>query len=677
MSKASVLMMCLFVVIQLYHLSGCFALFPEFYTPKKKKYQKKSLKKRIFCLHFCGLCGIIIKLYKLNNGVMILHIACINNHGVKYLQIQESYSERLNGKLYNRKRIIRNIGPLSRFDDGKPDYLQRLRKSFAQGAPIIESLSDLAKDPKAKSIQITFHADLDADVFSAPKNIGYFLLDSFYDMLGIYDVLNKHKSTRGLRYDLNGLSKLLIFGRVLDPDSKLGTHESRNRYLFDVTPSEDPAEIYRALDCLHEKAQSIQKRMNLKIAQSIGRNTEMCYYDVTNYYFEIGENDPDEMDGDGNILKKGLRKKGVSKEKRGEPIVQMGLFIDDNGIPIAYRLFPGNNTDQTTLRPALEKTVDAMKLGRVIVVADGGLNSGPNIAHLLDGGNGYILSKSTKKSDKETKAWMLDDSGYTWNDSKTFKVKSIIRKRKIKDASGKTREIEEKLVCYWSKKHYDREVHENEKFIEYLNSVIEHPDKLKDKQKKIQKFLVEQQVDKETGEVLDTNKHLSIDRSKVQAYLDLLGYYTVMTSETDKSDSEIIHKYHGLSRIEDSFRITKSDLEGRPVFVRTPEHINAHFLVCFIALTMIRLIQYRILKYQNKDTLNLDGWESGLSADRIQHALANWQADALPGGYYRLTKPSDDLRFILGAFDIDGSLRLPVQSDIRRLKLAFDAVSFS
>jgi transposase len=583
----------------------------------------------------------------------------------------------LNGKLFNRKRIIRNIGPLSRFDDGKPDYLQRLRQSFAQGAPIIESLSDLADTPRSKNIRIAFNADSNEDAFSSPKNIGYFLLDSLYDTLGIYDVLNLHRSRRGLGYDLNGLFKLLLFGRVLEPDSKLGTHENRSRYLFDVTSSEDPAEIYRTLDHLNEKAESIQKRMNLKITESIGRYTEMCYYDVTNYYFEIGENDPDETGADGNILKKGLRKKGVSKEKRGEPIVQMGLFIDDNGIPIAYRLFPGNNTDQTTLRPALEKTVDAMKLGRVIVVADGGLNSGPNIAHLLDSGNGYILSKSTKKSDKETKVWMLDEDGYVWNENKTFKVKSILRKRKIKDAAGKTREVAEKLVCYWSKKHYDREVHENEKFIEYLNSVIANPDKLKDKQKKIEKFLVERQVHIETGEIINTQKHLSIDCGKVQEYLDLLGFYTIMTSETDKTDWDIIHKYHGLSRIEDSFRITKSDLEGRPVFVRTPEHINAHFLICFIALTMVRLIQHKILKSFNKDTLNENGWNSGLTAARIQAALASWQADSLPGGYYRLTKPDNDLRLILDAFGIDGCLRLPVLRDIRRLKTAFDAATRS
>jgi len=138
--------------------------------------------------------------------------------------------------------------------------------------------------------------------------------------------------------------------------------------------------------------------------------------------------------------------------------------------------------------------------------------------------------------------------------------------------------ITEKLICFWSRSHYDRERHENEKFIRYLESVIANPDKLNDKQKKSEKFLKKTDVDESTGEVVDTATELSLDMDKIREYLDLMGYYTIMTSEINKSDEEIISKYHGLSRIEDSFRITKSNLEGRPTFVRTPEHINAHFL---------------------------------------------------------------------------------------------------
>jgi transposase len=601
-----------------------------------------------------------------------MHIVCVKNHGTDYLQVQESYTDKSGSTIKNRKHIVRNIGPLTHFDDGEPGYLARLRQSFKEGTPLIESLSDLVTEDSPQDI-VMFRIDRQSEsAFCNPKNIGYFLLDGLYDALGIYDVLNLHKSRTKVEYDLNGIAKLLVFGRLLWPDSKLGTFAGRDRYLFGMAQSASEREVYRALDVLNEKAEAIQMRMDTKIKASVGRNTEVCFYDVTNYWFEIGHNDPDEEDEEGNTVRPGLRKKGVSKEKRPEPIVQMGLFIDDNGIPIAYRLFPGNNTDQMTLRPALEKSIDRMKFGRVIIVADGGLNSGPNIAHILRKDNGYIVSKSTKKSSKEVKAWMLDETGYEWSENRTFKVKSMICKRKIKDADGNSIEITEKLVCYWSKKHYDKELHENAKFIEYLEAVIDNPDKLKDKPKKIEKFLKKHEIDTSTGEILNTKTHLSIDMGKIQEYMDLLGYYTLMTSEIDKTDREIINKYHGLSRIEDSFRITKSDLEGRPIYVRTPEHINAHFLICFITLTMVRLIQHRVLKHQDKDTLNADGWEAGVTADRIKEALCSFQADTLPGGYYRLTKPNDDLKPILDSLGIDANLRLPTATGLRRLKKSFD-----
>jgi hypothetical protein len=155
-----------------------------------------------------------------------------------------------------------------------------------------------------------------------------------------------------------------------------------------------------------------------------------------------------------------------------------------------------------------------------------------------------------------------------------------------------------------------------------------------------------------------------------------MGYYTIMTSEIDKPDMEIIKKYHGLSRIEDSFRIIKSDLEGRPVFVRTAQHINAHFLICFIALTMIRLIQYKILKSQGKNTLNKDGWESGLTAESIQEALNLWFAEKLSGEYYRLNKPTEDLKTILKAFKVDGELKIPNGKELHLLKKKFDEAAF-
>jgi hypothetical protein len=149
-----------------------------------------------------------------------------------------------------------------------------------------------------------------------------------------------------------------------------------------------------------------------------------------------------------------------------------------------------------------------------------------------------------------------------------------------------------------------------------------------------------------------------------------------MTSELDMPDGDVIDKYHGLSRIEESFRTIKTDLEGRPVYVKTPEHINAHFLVCFIALAMIRLIQYKILVHLGKETKNVRNWELGLSADRIKGALGDFNADTLPGGYYRLTKPSDDRDLIMRAISVDANLRIPTEHEVRQLKYIFDRANF-
>jgi transposase len=606
-----------------------------------------------------------------------MHIDCRNNNGKPYLVVLESYSVKVDGVRKNLKRTIRSIGPLSRFDDGKPEFVSRLKKSFLEGAPIIEGLDDLvANKPRPRKVSVTLDRNDPETAFSNPKNIGYFILDGIYDALGINDVLHKYKSKSRLEYDLNGHAKALIFGRCLSPDSKCATWRARGKYLFEVVSSEKLIEVYRALDVLDGLSVKIQQRMNTKIEKHIGRNKTICFYDVTNYWFEIDDPDEDMLSEFGEVIREGLRKSGPSKAKNRKPIVQMGLFMDDNGIPVSYKIFPGNHIDQTTLRPTMKETLNKMGYERTIVVSDGGLNSGKNLAHIIGHGNGYIVSKSAKGSTKAVKEWILDDDSYIWNAKRTFKIKSKVRTRTIKDEDGNKMEITEKIISYWSKSQYDYAMHENRKFIEYLNEVAQFPDKLKDKQPKLKQYLVETKVVKETGEVVDTVSRLSLDTEKIESDLGLMGFYTLMTSELDMDEHEVIDKYHGLSKIENSFRIIKSDLEGRPVFVQTEEHINAHFLICFIALTIMRIIQYKILTHEGKATNSTRKWELGLSAERIKEALASFMADALSGGYYRLTKINDDLARIIAPFGANAALEIPTESEIRQLKYAIDKGTF-
>ena len=414
--------------------------------------------------------------------------------------------------------------------------------------------------------------------------------------------------------------------------------------------------------------------MNTKISKSsIGRNTELTYYDVTNYYFETMYGDDDEYELDENdeikkdsndkpiVKEKGFRKKGVSKENRKEPIVQMGLFIDNNGIPVSHKLFPGNTQDKTTFKNVLENDVDEMNLGRIVIVADNGMNTQENKYLITDKENGYIVSKSVKKSWSKLRDWALDDSGYTNQKNNigdvTFKYKSRINEIELvyknSDGTKSKKKIKEKEIIYWSKKHYNREVKQNQKFIEYLESCKEHPDKLKDKERKSQEFIKTVDVDPKTGEIIKPEKLIIFLDDKLEKYKETMGYYSIVTSEIDTDDREIINRYHGLSRIEDSFRIIKSDLEGRPVFVWTEEHIKAHFLICFIALTIIRIMQYKILKYQNKSTLNVDGWEQGITAEKIKHALNCFKACSDKNGTCLISKPDIEIEKIVNSIGLE------------------------
>ena len=595
------------------------------------------------------------------------HIECVKNNGKPYLRLAESRYVKSIGR--QKKFVIKNLGPLSKFDDGQPDFLKRLREKFKNGEIDFDGITYYSNLPSKK----TFEIDNDQNYIEL-KNIGYLFLQSVYNSLGINQLLSQIKSDSKIKYDLNGIIKMLVFGRILDPASKRKTFENRDKYFFPIVDSNDLDEVYRALDVLNENSKKIQNRMNTKIKNSsIGRVTNLTYYDVTNYYFETmyGDDDVYELDenseivkdekGNPIIVKKGFRKKGVSKENKKEPIVQMGLFMDNNGIPVSHKLFPGNTQDKTTFKNVLENDVDEMDLGRIVVVADNGMNTQENKYLITEKENGYIVSKSVKKSWTKIGPWALEDTDYTEIKNSSgevvFKYKSRINEIKLtyknEDGTKSTKVVKEKEIIYWSKKHYEKELHQNKKFIEYLESCKEHPDKLKDKQRKSQEFIKTVDVDPETGEIIHPEKVIVFLEEKLKKYKETMGFYSIVTSEIEEETREVINRYHGLSRIEDSFRIIKSDLEGRPIYVWLEEHIKAHFLICFIALTIIRIIQYKVLKMENKSTLNVDGWEQGITAEKIKTALNEFKACSDKNGTCLISKPQKEIEKIIKSINLE------------------------
>lgn len=605
-----------------------------------------------------------------------MYIEKTKNNGIDYLRLVKS-QRIINSKGIKTatKSVVYNIGPLSRFDDGEPNFIERLKQSFKNGKPLIPELQRFCSDPLPKEHYDIHFEEGDPDCIGHPKLISHILLERILEEIGMTYYFQHYKNYTKAQFDLLGFFRLLVYGRILNPASKIATVRQNDDYYSPVLEQPYEFNVYDTLDFMYDFRESIIRKLNKSITSSFGRTTNAIYYDVTNFFFEIEEPDPDtEINGE---VHKGIRKNGVCKEERKLPIVQMGLFMDDQGLPISIEIFPGNTLDHLTMIDACKHTVDNLNLSRFIFVADRGMCATPNLLHLLDHNNGYIISKSIKKSNKADKEWILDEDGYK-RISEDYKVKSRTVKYMASDPTDKKkkREIVEKQVVYWSRKFYEREKAEKRSFLEFIEKVQESPENFRMtslQAKSLKKYLKKEVLNEATGELIDSSKVRSlIDEQKIKEETELMGYYMIVTSEVNMTDDEIIDTYHKLSRIEDQFRVMKGTFDTRPIFVRKEEHISSHLLICMISLIVLRIIQQKIIAYQKtlglaKNDINL--WEMGLTADRIQAALNKWTVDRLPGDYYRFNNIDDkDLKLILDAFGIEIPLKLYRRADLKKIK---------
>lgn len=605
-----------------------------------------------------------------------MYIEKNKNNGIDYLRLVKS--QRIvnsKGIKTSTKSVVYNIGPLSRFDDGKPNYVERLKQSFKQGKPIIPELQRFCTDPLPKEHYDIHFEEGDPDCVGHPKLFSHILLERILEELGMTYYFQHYKAYTRSQFDLLGFFRLLVYGRILNPASKIATIRQNDDYYNPILDAPYEFNVYDTLDFIYNFRESIIKKLNKNITSSFNRTTNVIFYDVTNFFFEIEHPDTDsEIDGE---TVKGLRKNGVSKEERKLPIVQMGLFMDEQGLPISIEVFPGNTLDHLTMIDACKNTVDTLDLSRFIFVADRGMCSSPNLLHLLDNNNGYIISKSIKKCNINDKNWILDENDYI-KTSDDFKVKSRTIKYKVADPANPKakREIVEKQVVYWSRKFYEREKAEKKSFLDFIDKVQQSPANFKLtslQTKSFKKYFHKDVLNTDTGELINSsNINTLLDEEKIQKELELMGYYMIITSEINMSDNEIIDTYHKLSKIEDQFRVMKGTFETRPVYVRKEEHISSHLLICMISLIVIRIIQQKIVSYQklhnlsNKET-NL--WDMGLSAERIQAALNKWTIDKLPGDYYRFNYIDDpDLKLILDSFNISIPKKLYRRAELKSIK---------
>lgn len=610
-----------------------------------------------------------------------MFIDLCRNNGKQYLRLVNSVRiKNKEGFSIPQKQVVLNIGPLDKFDDGKPDYIRRLRKSFKTGSPLIESLKPYCSNPPLEEYNFRYKEG-DPACFGNPKLVSHLLIERIVEELGLHTFFRSYKNFTKITFNIYSFFKLMVVGRILNPASKLATIRQNEDYYEPILDkNHNPDNIYDTLTFIANNQDKIIRRMNTNLVKKMNRNPEIIFYDVTNFYFEIECPDDDEIDDDGSITEKGLRKMGVCKEERKLPIVQMGLFMDDNGIPVAINSFPGNTLDHQTLRASLSHSIDNLELTRFILIADRGVYDGPNVCKTLDSGNGYIMARSLLKSKKTDREWTYQEDGYV-KVSSDFKYKSRVVRRNVKDEHGSEREITEKVVVYWSKKFADRNRKEHESFLAFLEKLEHSPANFRmsaTQAKSLKKFLDKKLVNKETGELIESSKILPLlDQEKIENYKKSFGYYQLVTSELTMDDQEVIDKYHGLSEIENQFRIMKGDLETRPLHVSTPEHIKAHLLICMIALTVMRIIQTKIVNsglVRTKEEKKVR-WSMGLSGERIQQALRRWQVDLMPGDLYRFMGVNHpDLKLVLDSFGIEILPKFYRRAELKQIKTSMEKI---
>ena len=555
-------------------------------------------------------------------------------NGRIYLSITDSYYDKQ--KKVSRSKTIEPIG-----------YLDELEKIYDDPiAHFTKRVEQLREDKKKKLAPINF-TFYDSDRLCTDdnlrKNFGYAALSKIYHELEIDRFLINRQRHTNEEYDANNIMKMLVYSRILAPASKKASYNNRERFFEKTNYSLN--DVYRCLDFLEKQKESLQIWMNDRIKEKYGRDTSLIYYDVTNYYFETEEQND-------------FLRKGVSKEHRPNPIVQMGLFMDNNAIPITYELFAGNTNDCLTYRPNFGRIKKQFDLGRVITVADKGMTTGDNIWYTINTPtkDGYVFSMSVRGADKALKEYILNEDGYVWSGNE-YKRKSRKCPRTIlvTSATGKKlkKQVNEKQVVFWSEKYAKRAKAERDAALAKSKDLVAHPGNYtRATSYGAAKYVKKIEYDKDTGEILTTSSVLDINEDLIHEEEALDGYYILVTSEMEETDDKIIDMYRGLWKIEESFKITKSELEARPVYVWTKEHIEAHFLTCFVALTLTRILEQKLShKY---------------SSGRIIESLIKSECSLLQQNYYLFDYYDEVLKDIGKVTGIDFSKRIRTLGEIKQ-----------
>ena len=425
---------------------------------------------------------------------------------------------------------------------------------------------------------------------SPEKLIGYFPFKNINDKLGVKKYIDLMQTATDFRFNVFDMISALVYARLVQPCSKAKTYDEVIPKLFESYDF-SLSQLYDGLEYIGCECEKIIEIYNHQLQQMYKFDTSHTYFDCTNFYFEIDKEDD-------------FRKKGPSKENKKEPIVGMGLLLDANQIPIGMKLFPGNESEKPVIRNVISelKTRNSVS-GRTIQIADKGLNCAENIFHAVKNGDGYIFSKSVKQLPEIEKTWVLLPNDYkdvkNANGEVLYRIKECVDdfEYKIKDATTgryQTFKLREKRIVTYNPKLAKKQIYE-------INKEIEKARLLKASQAKkseygdCSKYVIFAPTDKK-GNDTDGKIKVTMNEELIKKTLELAGYNMLVTSEIHMTDKEIYEAYHNLWRIEETFKIMKSQLNARPVYLQKEDTITGHFLICYLAVLLTRLLQFKILK---------------------------------------------------------------------------------
>lgn len=449
------------------------------------------------------------------------------------------------------------------------------------------------REKEEKQIKLTFHADrpLDYDKQVFYRG-GYLFLQSIYYQLQINKICRKLKQKHKFKYDINAILSDMIYARILEPRSKRSSYKAASEFL--EKPSYKLHDVYRALDVLGAECDLIQAEL-YKNSHFLGaRNDKVLYYDCSNYYFEIEQED-------------GNKKYGKSKEHRPNPIIQMGLFMDGDGIPLAFSTFAGNANEQTSLKPLEKKILGEFGCQKFIYCSDAGLGSESIREYNHMGERAYIVTQSIKKLKKEEKEWALDPQGFKKVSDDTpvdiTKLNSNDKGLYYKDEPYTTKKLHQRLIITYSPKYaaYQRTI--RDKQVERAQKMLDSGNTKKNRKNPNDpaRFIEKTAVTPE-GEAADIK--YSLDENKITEETLYDGLYAVCTDLLDDNVADILKVSEGRWQIEECFRIMKTDFSARPVYLQDENRIQAHFLICFLALTIYRFLEKKMdLKYTCEELL--------------------------------------------------------------------------